>query len=56
MNTLSEGKVCRTPVGGADMPPTFFRFAGLDLLAIRFRTDGGNQGPITLPVRPESAE
>jgi arylsulfatase A-like enzyme len=29
--TLPEGKVCRTPVGGADLPPTFFRFAGLDL-------------------------
>jgi arylsulfatase A-like enzyme len=29
--TLPEGKVCRTPVGGADLPPTFFRFAGFDL-------------------------
>lgn len=29
--TLPEGKVCRTPVGGADLPPTFFRFAGLEL-------------------------
>ncbi len=29
--TLPEGKVCRTPVGGADLPPTFFSFAGLDL-------------------------
>jgi arylsulfatase A-like enzyme len=29
--TLPEGRVCRTPVGGADLPPTFFRFAGLEL-------------------------
>ncbi|MEN3940602.1 sulfatase-like hydrolase/transferase [Prosthecobacter sp. SYSU 5D2] len=29
--TLPEGKVCHTPVGGADMAPTFFSFAGLDL-------------------------
>lgn len=29
--TLPEGKVCRTPVGGADLPPTFFHFAGLEL-------------------------
>jgi arylsulfatase A-like enzyme len=29
--TLPEGKVCRTAVGGADLPPTFFSFAGLDL-------------------------
>lgn len=29
--TIPEGKVCRTPVGGADLPPTFFSFAGLDL-------------------------
>lgn len=27
--TIPEGKVCRTPVGGADIPPTFFSFAGL---------------------------
>ncbi len=29
--TLPEGQVCRTPVGGADLPPTFFGFAGLEL-------------------------
>ena len=29
--TLPEGEVCRTPVGGTDLPPTFFRFAGLEL-------------------------
>jgi arylsulfatase A-like enzyme len=29
--TLPEGKVCSTPVGGADLVPTFFRFAGIDL-------------------------
>jgi arylsulfatase A-like enzyme len=29
--TLPEGKVCPTPVGGVDLVPTFFRFAGLDL-------------------------
>lgn len=29
--TLPEEKVCRTPVGGADLPPTIFSFAGLDL-------------------------
>jgi len=29
--TLPEGKVCRTPVGGADLVPTFFRFANLEL-------------------------
>jgi arylsulfatase A-like enzyme len=29
--TLPEGAVCRTPVGGQDLVPTFFRFAGLDL-------------------------
>jgi arylsulfatase A-like enzyme len=29
--TLPEGKVCRTPVNGADLPPTFFSFAGLEL-------------------------
>jgi arylsulfatase A-like enzyme len=29
--TLPEGQVCRTPVGGADLPPTFFRFAELEL-------------------------
>lgn len=29
--TLPEGKVCRTPVGGADLPPTFCRFAGIEL-------------------------
>jgi arylsulfatase A-like enzyme len=29
--TLPEGKVCRTPVGGADIPPTLFSIAGLDL-------------------------
>lgn len=29
--TIPEGKVCRTPVGGTDLPPTMFRFAGLEL-------------------------
>ncbi len=29
--TLPEGVVCDTPVGGVDLVPTFFRFAGLDL-------------------------
>jgi arylsulfatase A-like enzyme len=29
--TIPEGEVCRTPVGGVDLPPTFFQFAGLDL-------------------------
>jgi arylsulfatase A-like enzyme len=29
--TIPEGEVCRTPVGGVDLPPTFFSFAGLDL-------------------------
>jgi arylsulfatase A-like enzyme len=28
---LPVGKVCRTPVGGTDLVPTFFRFAGIDL-------------------------
>ena len=29
--TLPEGKVCASPVGGADLVPTFFRFAGIEL-------------------------
>jgi len=29
--TLPEGKVCRTPVGGVDLPPTMLRFAGMEL-------------------------
>lgn len=29
--TVPEGRVCRVPVGGVDLPPTFFRFAGLEL-------------------------
>ncbi len=29
--TLPEGKVCESPVGGADLVPTFFQFAGIDL-------------------------
>ena len=29
--TLPEDAVCRTPVGGADLPPTFYHFAGLEL-------------------------
>jgi len=29
--TLHEGKVCRTPVGGVDLPPTMLHFAGMEL-------------------------
>lgn len=29
--TIPAGRVCHTPVGGADLPPTFFRFANLAL-------------------------
>jgi arylsulfatase A-like enzyme len=29
--TLPEGAVCTTPVGGADLVPTFFQFAGIKL-------------------------
>ena len=29
--TLPQGVVCETPVGGADLVPTFFRFAGIEL-------------------------
>lgn len=29
--TLPEGAVCRIPVGGADIPPTLLRFAGMEL-------------------------
>ncbi len=29
--TLPEGEICQTPVGGADLIPTFFRFANADL-------------------------
>jgi arylsulfatase A-like enzyme len=29
--TLPEGAVCKTPVAGADLVPTFFRFAGIEL-------------------------
>jgi arylsulfatase A-like enzyme len=29
--TIPEGAVCNTPVGGTDLVPTFFAFAGLDL-------------------------
>lgn len=28
--TIPEGAVCKTPVGGADLVPTFFRFAGIE--------------------------
>ncbi len=28
---VAEGHVCNSPVSGADLPPTFFRFAGLEL-------------------------
>ncbi len=28
---ISQGKVCARPVGGTDLPPTFFAFAGLNL-------------------------
>lgn len=28
--TLPEGAVCKTPVGGADLVPTFFAFAGIE--------------------------
>jgi arylsulfatase A-like enzyme len=29
--TLPQNAVCKTPVGGADLVPTFFQFAGIDL-------------------------
>jgi arylsulfatase A-like enzyme len=29
--TLPAGVVCETPIGGADLVPTFFHFAGIDL-------------------------
>lgn len=29
--TIPAGKVCKSPVSGVDLPPTFFSFAGLDL-------------------------
>lgn len=29
--TTDPGSVCKTPVGGADLIPTFFHFAGIDL-------------------------
>ena len=29
--TLPEGAICKHPVGGADIIPTFFRFAGIEL-------------------------
>jgi arylsulfatase A-like enzyme len=29
--TLPQDTVCKTPVGGVDLVPTFFRFAGIDL-------------------------
>lgn len=29
--SLPQGAVCQTPVGGVDLVPTFFRFAGIDL-------------------------
>ena len=28
---IAEGKVCRSPVGGTDLPPTFFSMVGLSL-------------------------
>lgn len=28
---IAEGQVCESPVGGTDLPPTFFEFAGLPL-------------------------
>ena len=28
---IPQGKVCSRPVGGTDLPPTFFSFAGLNL-------------------------
>jgi arylsulfatase A-like enzyme len=30
-NSLPQNAVCQTPVGGADLVPTFFQFAGIDL-------------------------
>jgi arylsulfatase A-like enzyme len=30
-STLPSGKVCDTPIGGPDLVPTFFDFAGIDL-------------------------
>ena len=29
--TLPQAKVCRTPVGGVDLPPTILKFAGLGI-------------------------
>jgi len=41
--TLPEGAVCETPVGGADLVPTFFRFAGFEL---PWRMDGHDLTPL----------
>ncbi len=41
--TLPEGTVCETPVGGADLVPTFFRFAGLEL---PWKVDGHDLSPL----------
>lgn len=30
LGTIPEGKVCHTPIGGIDIVPTFFSFAGLE--------------------------
>lgn len=43
--TLPQGKVCPTPVGGTDLVPTFFRFAGIDL---PWRMDGHDITPLLL--------
>ncbi len=48
--TLPEGEACPTPVGGADLVPTFFRFAGIDL---PWRMDGHDLTPL---LRRPSAE
>jgi arylsulfatase A-like enzyme len=47
---LPEGAVCERPVGGADLVPTFFRFAGIDLPS---RMDGHDLTPL---LRRPSAE
>jgi arylsulfatase A-like enzyme len=40
---LPSGKVCDTPVGGPDLVPTFFEFAGIDL---PWKMHGRSLGPM----------